>query len=128
MDRLSPVEGARGIRALGDAVAAADAAIVILDDNAVGAFVGGAHGAAAHARWVVALHAGTRQKVRPCRLIVGDFKNFDPLLHGWDEVHRGAGFGAVAAAVALGEVNNHDPFLVAGSKRPGRKHLLLSLI
>ena len=93
--RLGPVERTRRIRALGDAVAAADAAFLVHHDDAVGALVSGAHRAAAHARRVVAVHAGARQEIRSRGRIIGDFVDLDPFLQRRHEMHLGAGFGAV---------------------------------
>lgn len=120
MRRLSPVERARGVWALRDTVAAADTTVVILNDDSVGPFVSCTDRAASHAGWVVALHTWTRQEIRSRSQVVANFKYLDPLLHGWNEGHSIASLGAVAATVALGQVNDHYPLLIArghGSRR-----------
>ncbi|OFW40946.1 MAG: hypothetical protein A3J28_11375 [Acidobacteria bacterium RIFCSPLOWO2_12_FULL_60_22] len=41
---------------------------------------------------------------------------------GRDKMHRVAGFGAVTTAIALGQVNDHDPLLVGRSERARGQH------
>src|SRR3990172_7889330 len=106
---LHPVEAARAIGAGRNAEAAADAARGVLHDDPVLPLPGGADRTDLDAGCIVALHARPGEPVGSRGFVVAHLVDPDPLLAGWDEVHRRAGAGALAAAVAAGQVDHHDP-------------------
>src|SRR5215472_1292018 len=127
MRRLSPIESAGGIWTLRDALAASDAAVIVLHDDSISPLERRAYRAGPNAWRVVTVHARTRHVVLARGGIVGYLIDLDPLLHRRHVMHFVAGFRTVAAAITLGQVKHHHPFLVGRrlgppGQRP-RKHV-----
>src|SRR3990172_5314115 len=92
---FSPVEVTRRIGAGCHAKATSDANFLVDQDDAVRALVGGAHRTHIDAGGIVALHARPREEMRGGQPFVFDVIHFDPLLAGWDQVHRRTSLGAL---------------------------------
>ena len=113
-------EGARAVRAGHDAVAAADAGVLVDQHDAVVALERGAGRAHVHARRVLAVLAHERQRLRVAGALVAQAHLADPLRIGrgrpWpvDAVLLVAGGDARVAIRALRDVDQQPPALQLG--------------
>src|SRR3990170_2585084 len=105
--RTLPVEHAYVVRARRHAVPAADAPILVDQDEAILGPEGRVDGAYLHARRVLTVHARTRQEERAARGRQG--KHLHPFLLLRDVVLLAAGDLALQAPVAPTEVDQHGP-------------------
>ena len=106
---MAPVEAACPVGTCRHTEAAADAARVVDQDDAIFALEGSIDGADLRAGWVVAMEARLREEIGRSLFRLLHSQHFDPLPPLRHKVHLGAGDGAGCASIALGQIDHHHP-------------------